>query len=350
MNAVTEIWSGYAPLIKAAKAGKINSLELLLKSGADVNRIDTRGSSALIKAAARSAGSCVTALIKAGADVNVVNDAGETAVLHCARNSIPVDELIEAGADVNIWTKDKGSTALLEAVQIRKKVPAERILNSLIQAGADVNAASHRNSKTALMISVQGGYMSRIRLLLKGGCKVNLLDNNDKNVFNYLQHFIQAEKGRKTRDVTKRRMFSLLAVAGAQIHQPTTELFMYFFEDVIEEHLYTNLCLKDICRRTIRSHLLDVNADGNLFVLVPRLGLPSILAAHLLHCVSLDGVKKKKSNAAEKATNTGLIQKVSRSRKRRATKRWRKRLNLRKGLLQDYPPGALPSTEASPAF
>ena len=312
MNAVTEIWSGYTPLIKASKAGKINSLELLLKSGADVNRIDTRGSSALIKAAVRSAGSCVSALIKAGADVNVVNDAGETAVSHCARNSIPVDELIEAGADVNIWTKDKGSAALLEAAQIRKKGPAERILSSLIQAGADVNAASHRNGKTALMISVEGGYMSRIRLLLKGGCKVNLLDNNDKNVFNYLQHFIQAEEGRKTRDVTKRRMFSLLAAAGAQIRLPTTELFIvYLFEDMIEEHLDTNLCLKDICRKTIQAHLLEVNADGNLFVLVPRLG---------------------KSNAAEKARNTGLKQKASRSRKRRATKRWRHRLNLRRSI------------------
>ena len=199
VNVFTEIWSGYTPLMKAPEAGKFNCVELLLKSGADVNRIDTRGSSALIKAStsstessASSDESCICALIKAGADVNVRNEAGETALLHCAKNSTPVDELIQAGADVNTPTKNKGSTPLLEAVQVHKKGLTERIMNSLIQAGADVN------------------------------------------------------------------------------------------------------CLKQICRKMIRTHLPEVNADGNIFVLVPRLGLPSILASHLLHYVSLDGVKGKK--------------------------------------------------------
>ena len=339
VNVVTEIWSGYTPLMKASKAGNFNCVELLLRSGADVNRIDTRSSSALIKASASStessassAESCISALIKAGADVNVCNEAGETAVLHCARNSVPVDGLIQAGADVNIPTKNKGSTPLLEAVQVHKKGLTERILNSLIQAGADVNFVS-ANGETALMKSVSCGNMSNIRLLLKGGCKMNLLDKNDKHVFNYLDQFMRGEEGRKTRDVTKRRLFSLLSAAGAEFHQNRTEyfteFFMYLFKHMIEEQLEVKLCLKQICRKMIRTHLLEVNADGNLFVLVPRLGLPSILASHLLYYVSLDSVKAK-----EKTKNNGLKmqetkRKASRSRKRRATKRWRKNLNLR---------------------
>ena len=291
-----------------------------------MNRIDIRGSSALIKASAsstessaNSAESCISALIKAGADVNVRNEAGETAILHCARNSIPVDELIQP---------------LLEAVQMHKKEPAESILNSLIQAGADVNFVS-ANGEAALMKSVSCGNMSNIRLLLKGGCKMmNHLDSNDKHVFHYLDQFMRGEEGRKTRDVTKRRLFSLLSAAGAEFHQNRTEsfteLFMYLFKDMIEEQLVAKLCLKQICRKMIRVHLLEVNADGNLFVLVPRLGLPCILTSHLLYYVSLDGVKTK-----EKAKHNGLKmqeskRKASRSRKRRATKRWRKNLNLRK--------------------
>ena len=49
----------------------------------------------------------------------------------------------------------------------------------------------------------------------------------------------------------------------------------------------STLCLKDICRRTIREHLLQM-CLVNLFVRVPHLGLPSSLAKYLLYDVSLD--------------------------------------------------------------
>ena len=48
-----------------------------------------------------------------------------------------------------------------------------------------------------------------------------------------------------------------------------------------------SLCLKDICRRAIREHLLQMSRV-NLFVRVPHLGLPPSLARYLLNDLSVD--------------------------------------------------------------
>ena len=53
------------------------------------------------------------------------------------------------------------------------------------------------------------------------------------------------------------------------------------FKERIEEK---ERCLKHLCRETIREHLLQMSQD-NLFVRVPRLGLPKSLTGYLLYNV-----------------------------------------------------------------
>ena len=46
--------------------------------------------------------------------------------------------------------------------------------------------------------------------------------------------------------------------------------------------------LSHLCREAIRNHLLDIDRHENLFVRVPRLGLPPVLNDYLLYNVSLN--------------------------------------------------------------
>ena len=43
------------------------------------------------------------------------------------------------------------------------------------------------------------------------------------------------------------------------------------------------LCLKEKCREVIRNHLLELNRIENLFIRVPKLGLPIPLTKYLLY-------------------------------------------------------------------
>ena len=58
----------------------------------------------------------------------------------------------------------------------------------------------------------------------------------------------------------------------------------------VPENIQRKFSLKNICRRKIREHLLDLDPHTNLCSRVPRLGLPSSLTAYVLHDISLDDV------------------------------------------------------------
>ena len=49
-----------------------------------------------------------------------------------------------------------------------------------------------------------------------------------------------------------------------------------------QQETKTFVSLSHLCRGTIREHLLDLDPHENLFVRVPRLGLPSTLQRYLL--------------------------------------------------------------------
>ena len=51
---------------------------------------------------------------------------------------------------------------------------------------------------------------------------------------------------------------------------------------------FWKVSLKRQCRRTVREHLLKLDVNGNLFHMIPLLGLPQILTQYLLYNVSLD--------------------------------------------------------------
>ena len=57
---------------------------------------------------------------------------------------------------------------------------------------------------------------------------------------------------------------------------------------ILDLHDSSELNLKHMCRETIRKHLLDIDPHENLFIRVPKIGLPSSLTKYLLYDVSLE--------------------------------------------------------------
>ena len=94
------------PLISiAARNGHLNTLELLLRSGAQVNLIDEdRGSTALFDSALEKNKEMIKVLIEAGADVNIQSKDGQTALVVVVGEGDEeiVEMLFKAGADPDI--------------------------------------------------------------------------------------------------------------------------------------------------------------------------------------------------------------------------------------------------------
>lgn len=102
----------------AARYGKRDSLEYLIKRGVNVNAKDNfNGFTALMWAAAEGHEDATESLIKARADLNAANDQGETALMLAAAHSKSntLKELIAAGASLNLRDRE-GRTALAWAI------------------------------------------------------------------------------------------------------------------------------------------------------------------------------------------------------------------------------------------
>jgi uncharacterized protein len=94
------------PLVSiASRNGNLNTLKLLLYTGAQVNQIaEDRGSNALFDSALIRNKEIVKALIEAGADVNIQSKDGQTALIVVvgAGDEDIVELLVKAGADSDI--------------------------------------------------------------------------------------------------------------------------------------------------------------------------------------------------------------------------------------------------------
>ncbi len=133
--------NGATALSHAAENQDLPLLTLLVKQGADINRI-TESRTALMTAAAKGDARLVEALLDMGADIKVEMEAGQTA-LHfgiMGGNLNVVKLLLEKGADINHSTAD-GSTALMIACDVMENTGMVKLL---IDKGADV---SRRNEK-----------------------------------------------------------------------------------------------------------------------------------------------------------------------------------------------------------
>ena len=163
--------SGDSPLTKAVRAGDVQAVRALIKSGADVNAKSGDGSTPLLWAADRSAHDIASALIAAKAAVDAANDFGVTPLLHASRigDAVMIDLLLRAGAKPSL-AHPEGETPLMAAARAGS-VPAVRLL---LARGATVNAAGKFQGTTALMYAAAEGHLDVAGVLLEAGADPNI--------------------------------------------------------------------------------------------------------------------------------------------------------------------------------
>ena len=247
----------------------VKCIELLLEAGADFN-IGYQDTTALNLASRCGLYEVIDLLIRAGADVNKVSEDSFTPIMEASGYSgeggTPdatecMNLLIEAGADVNAITC-RGS-ALTISVFYGVGIEQPQLL---IGAGADVNFA-HSNGKTALMFistRIKGwvNICNYSKLLLRSGAKINIVNSGLGNALRQHLKYYHVDK----------KLCQLLFAAGETLDGVPDEKI----PDCLKFG-GVRLDLKHICREAIRKHLLKLDPHAILFNRVPRLGLPSVL-------------------------------------------------------------------------
>ena len=316
---------GNTPLVLAAWNGHIPCVQSLLQAGVDVNAFNIEGSTAVYFAASEGHQDCMIELIKVGANVNNL-DLNENSALHKAtvnNKDVCVDLLIQAGADVNI-RDEHGDTALIRATEMGY----EKCVYLLIQGGTDVNIAGHNIYATALIQAARYDWHRCVDLLIQAGADVNAADFINNTV---LMSAVGDSEDVFAPTFNERDLFSLgtsriksvqfLLAAGADVNRTNVhgQTALYFhrnrgvfqdrdipmlliaagekldetnvtIEDILDAMYETGdeLCLKHMCREAIREHLIELNPHLNLFLRIPKLGLPSLLTKYLLYDMALD--------------------------------------------------------------
>jgi ankyrin repeat protein len=191
--------SGRTPLFYAADEGREDLLDMLLKYGADVSIVDNFGGTVLMRATdpkflnkvleiggvdvnaqdvetgrtaldlAITDVACMEVLLKHGATI------GKNALIDAARygSVTAVEFLLDRGAEVNV-ANDNGDTPLILACQYRS-CDSMKSINLLVGLGAEVDAAN-KQGRTALMCAAARGDRQTVQLLLSRGADVDAVD------------------------------------------------------------------------------------------------------------------------------------------------------------------------------
>jgi ankyrin repeat protein len=142
--------AGATPLMRAAKAGDVTLMRILLDAGADPGLAQKNGNSALLLAAAlgprggsdnnpdkgtfKDAIAAMTLLLDLGADINAANAAGDTAAHVAMASPAILQFLAQRGAMMNV--KNKQGRTPLEAA-LRARDPNEKTIALLRQLSGD---------------------------------------------------------------------------------------------------------------------------------------------------------------------------------------------------------------------
>lgn len=193
------------PLMIAAQQGDESMVQVLLKKGAEVNKVRADGVTALMLAAEYGYFPTVKLLLEHKAEVTASRSDGATALLAAAQNGhlMTVKILLEYGAEVTAVRSD-GTTALMLAAHLGHETVVQILLGKdahnhvnkarmddgmtalmfasqeghdsvveiLLKSSAEL-AAVRSDGATALMLAVRNGHASVVQILLKGGIKIN---------------------------------------------------------------------------------------------------------------------------------------------------------------------------------
>ena len=313
-NMLPKFWIYNEALLEAASCGDDVLIEPLVKAGADVNARDKEDNTSLMNAARYGQKECVKELIKMAAVINMCNRYGQNALTKAAKfgHFKCIDSLVTAGADVN-ETDPCGTTPLIYAAKYGYNKCVGKLLKidcncddrPLLWLDVEKKRAVIRikptaaNVNLALMIAAYKGHLKCVELLITAGANVNMVRNNGNNALAYatLTNNVECVKlllksGSFVNNANRNGPNALQdrIVKGYSLTLSNETYVLLYVAgqkfDSSEEPDYS-LDLKHLCRKAIRTHLINVGSRLNLFCKVPLLGLPPRLVSYLLFNVHL---------------------------------------------------------------
>lgn len=139
------------PIVQAAYQGDIESVNALLKNGADPDTQNAIGWTALMFGAADNNINLVNLMLEYGANVNIENVYGRTALCFCARYGF------------------------------------DKIAKILIENKAIVNALNDHTGMPPLFIAIEHGHKSMVRILMENGADYSLTNRDNLSPLEFAQ-------------------------------------------------------------------------------------------------------------------------------------------------------------------
>ena len=169
---------GATALLWAAHWNALETADLLIRAGANVNAANDLRITPLSLACTNGSAALAELLLKAGANPNTPIATGETPIMTCASSSSAdaVRMLVARGADVNARQPSQNQTALMWAAAGHHP----NVVEMLINLGADLQAHTRRGF-TALHFAARVGDLESTQLLLAAGANVNTRSQPDRS-------------------------------------------------------------------------------------------------------------------------------------------------------------------------
>ena len=322
---------GETALMMAAQYGNVKSLQLLLEHDAYINIQDINGMTALIHAADRRCYDCVKFLIDFNADLDITDNCDNDALLKSLIQESDIDRdrhgtlsllLIKAGCSINQENKD-GNTPLHIAVQCLKI----NVIIELIAWGANVNHCA--NNHTALwfaaerdcwyslglllgakadpnigrppLVAAAGNWSSNVNLvkmLIQAGADINSVDTYDGTMMLAATHYGRPDLVKIALNAGAEINNSHIKLQFARFYNEEALMLLFAAGEDCDYFKYStdvplaiietrrDFGLQNLCRKSIRNHLVVTNPKRDLFRLVDLLPLPRVTKKFLVYDMS----------------------------------------------------------------
>ena len=185
---------GSTPLHESASNGHKEAAQLLIQSGADIDKCDLFGRTPLV--VAENHKELLEMLIESGANMNVADECGSTLLHLAARKGqeVVVQLLIERGAELNV-TNRAGLTPLHCAANNGHEEVARLLIAGGPRGGANINIATG-TGRTPLHDAAMSGHKDIAQILIDHGADMHQADSNGNTPLKYLNNIPRAKMNR----------------------------------------------------------------------------------------------------------------------------------------------------------
>ncbi|GAB1605302.1 ankyrin repeat and SOCS box protein 3-like [Argonauta hians] len=166
--------TGNAAIHIAVHKNLLECFQILLNNGVDINSRDPDHHTPLIISVMKKKYLILEELLsQPTCDVNATDSNGWTALHYAAHKATGVQQLLQAGADPNVYNDSGNTPLMLAAIEGFSKV-----IHLLTKAKCDVNLKDSSSAqKTAMHIIALKGHTECIEDMLEAGLNMNVYDN-----------------------------------------------------------------------------------------------------------------------------------------------------------------------------